>query len=88
MSEAPVESPIYVSTLLPGPPPQRILLARVKSFVDRLLWDREAHPELELYRLKGLLHVGGASKKHVLQAVYELYSINETVDWNVEETRK
>lgn len=60
----------------------------MKTFIDGLLWDREANPERELYRLKGVLSISGSSKKHVLQAVYELYNITETTDWASDEPRR
>ncbi len=50
----------------PASPPPASHPTRVKSFVDRLLWDKEEHPE-DIYRLKGLLHLAESDKKHVLQ---------------------
>ncbi|KAG1666105.1 hypothetical protein FOA52_010895 [Chlamydomonas sp. UWO 241] len=55
-------------------------LEKVKAFMDRLLWDRELHPE-DIYRVKGLLEVDGSDTKHVVQAVYELYNITPTSQW-------
>ncbi len=52
--------------MAPSASPSSTFNRRVKSFVDRLLWDRETHPE-EIYRLKGLLQLSGSDKKHVLQ---------------------
>ncbi len=43
-----------------------LLLRRVKGWMDRLLWDREQHPE-DIYRVKGVLHVRGDPRKHMLQ---------------------
>ena len=60
----------------------------MKTFIDGLLWDREANPERELYRLKGVLSIKGSDKRHVLQAVYEQYNITETSDWASDELRR
>lgn len=61
-------------------------LEKFKSFIDKLLWDREIHPE-EIYRCKGLVNVAGSTKKHVLQAVYESYNIKPTSEWAAGEVR-
>lgn len=63
-------------------------LEKFKSFVDYLLWEQEAHPELELFRMKGLLDLQGSDKKNMLQAVYQLYSLNETEEWAYGEGRR
>ncbi len=34
--------------------------------MDRLLWDRETHPE-DIYRVKGVLSIGGSDKKYMVQ---------------------
>ena len=34
--------------------------------MDKLLWDRETHPE-DIYRIKGVIHVAGSNNKHVVQ---------------------
>ncbi len=39
---------------------------RFKAFLDKLLWDRETHPE-DIYRVKGALHVEGDARKHMVQ---------------------
>ncbi|GFR53016.1 hypothetical protein Agub_g15708 [Astrephomene gubernaculifera] len=65
---------------------QPVDLDRFKSWVDHLLWDRESRPE-EIYRMKGLLSVAGSDKKHMLQAVYELYEVVSGPEWQPGEAR-
>mmetsp|Transcript_34255 Transcript_34255/g.101811 ORF Transcript_34255/g.101811 Transcript_34255/m.101811 type:complete len:424 (-) Transcript_34255:408-1679(-) len=55
-------------------------LEKTKKFMDRLLWDREIHPE-DIYRVKGLLQIAGSDSKHVVHAVYELYNISDGGVW-------
>ncbi len=57
----------------PPPPLKRVCSAshlpvprRFKSFMDRLLWDREAQPE-DVYRIKGGLNFAGSETKHFVQ---------------------
>jgi hypothetical protein len=38
----------------------------VKSFLDKLLWDRDTHPE-DIYRVKGVLSLEGDDRKHMVQ---------------------
>uniref|UniRef100_A0A7S3QRB0 CobW C-terminal domain-containing protein n=1 Tax=Dunaliella tertiolecta TaxID=3047 RepID=A0A7S3QRB0_DUNTE len=52
-------------------------LERLKTFLDKLLWDRETHPE-DIYRVKGTVCVKGDPRRHMIQAVYELYNISPT----------
>jgi G3E family GTPase len=59
---------------------------KLKSFIDYLLW--EVHPELEIFRMKGLLDLRGSVKKNMLQAVYQLYSITETEEWGRDELHR
>jgi len=61
-------------------------LEKVKSFLDKLLWDRETHPE-DIYRVKGALHIAGHPNKHIVQAVYELYNITQGAEWRGEEAK-
>ena len=42
---------------------------RFKAFMDRLLWDRDVHPE-DIYRVKGMLYVAGSDKRHMLQVTH------------------
>ncbi|KAF5836021.1 CobW/HypB/UreG, nucleotide-binding domain-containing protein [Dunaliella salina] len=49
----------------------------LKTFLDKLLWDRETHPE-DIYRVKGSVCVKGDPRRHMIQAVYELYNITPT----------
>lgn len=41
-------------------------LCRAKSFLDKLLWDRETHPE-DIYRVKGMLDIAGEPRKYMVQ---------------------
>lgn len=66
---------------------QPVDLEKFRSFMDRLLWDRDVHPE-DIYRVKGQINVAGSNQKHVLQAVYELYNIVPTIEWRGEEVRQ
>jgi len=34
--------------------------------MDKLLWDRETHPE-DIYRVKGVVMVKGDARKHLVQ---------------------
>mmetsp|Transcript_16374 Transcript_16374/g.28071 ORF Transcript_16374/g.28071 Transcript_16374/m.28071 type:complete len:434 (+) Transcript_16374:51-1352(+) len=63
-----------------------LLLEKVKCFLDKLLWDKEAHPE-EIFRAKGVLSIAGDDRKHMLQAVYELYNLVPSVAWLPNEQR-
>ncbi|KXZ54969.1 hypothetical protein GPECTOR_3g136 [Gonium pectorale] len=65
---------------------QPVDLERFKSWVDHLLWDRDTRPD-EIYRMKGLLAVAGSDKKHMLQAVYELYEVVSGPEWQSGEAR-
>ncbi|GIL85440.1 hypothetical protein Vretimale_10620 [Volvox reticuliferus] len=65
---------------------QPVDMERFKSWVDHLLWDRDSRAD-EIYRMKGLLWVQGSEKKHMLQAVYELYDIVSGPEWQPDETR-
>ncbi|GLC33940.1 hypothetical protein PLESTB_000820300 [Pleodorina starrii] len=61
-------------------------LERFKSWVDHLLWDRDSRAD-EIYRMKGLICVEGSDKKHMLQAVYELYEVVSGPEWQPGEAR-
>ncbi|KAL6748216.1 CobW/HypB/UreG, nucleotide-binding domain-containing protein, partial [Haematococcus lacustris] len=63
---------------------QPLSLERLKSFLDKVLWDRETHPE-DIYRVKGVVQIQGDPRKHMVQAVYELYSIAPSIPWLPEE---
>lgn len=41
----------------------------------------------EIFRIKGLLHVSGSSRKHVLQGVHEIYDVVEGPEWAAAEQR-
>eukprot|EP00798_Chlamydomonas_sp_ICE-L_P005796 gene5796-6077_t len=57
-----------------------------KVFMQKLLWDRETHPD-DIYRVKGVLSVAGSDSKHSVQAVYELFTVAPIVTWEPSESR-
>ena len=72
-----------VTLSLPGRP---LDLPRLRHWLDTLLWEQTAET-VDLFRIKGLLHVAGSGYKHVLQAVHELYDIVEGPAWREGEPR-
>jgi G3E family GTPase len=72
-----------VTLSLPGRP---LDLPRLRHWLDTLLWEQTAEA-VDLFRIKGLLHVAGSGRKHVLQAVHELYDIVEGPAWREGEPR-
>lgn len=56
-------------------------LEKFKRWVDSLLWERDKVTE-DIYRMKGVLAIRGSPKKHMLQAVYELYEIVAGPEWS------
>lgn len=42
------------------------VLHRLKTFLDKLLWDRETHPE-DIYRVKGSICIKGEDRRHMVQ---------------------
>uniref|UniRef100_A0A7S0YEL4 CobW C-terminal domain-containing protein n=1 Tax=Polytomella parva TaxID=51329 RepID=A0A7S0YEL4_9CHLO len=58
-------------------------LESFKKCIDDLLWDREEKQE-DVHRIKGILNVRGSSKKHMIQAVYELYEVTVGGEWKPE----
>lgn len=62
------------------PPGRAVDLARVRAWLDGLLWEGTADA-VDLFRIKGLLHVAGSGRKHILQGVHELYDIVEGAAW-------
>jgi G3E family GTPase len=50
----------------------RFALEPLKRWLCELLWER---PELTVYRMKGVLHVAGDARVHVLQAVHEVWDL-------------
>ena len=65
-----------------------INLDKFRKWLDEFLWERdEVKTQKEIYRVKGLLYVMGSNKKHILQAVHELYDIFEGIPWGEDEER-
>ena len=57
-----------VGTVTISLPPGRALdLPRLRHWLDTLLWEGTAEAA-DLFRIKGLLHVAGSERKHILQA--------------------
>ncbi|PSC71484.1 COBW domain-containing 1-like [Micractinium conductrix] len=72
-----------VTVHLPGAP---LDLDHLRRWLDGLLWEETAEP-VDLFRMKGLLHVAGSERKQVLQGVHELYDIVEGPAWAPSERR-
>ena len=72
-----------VTLSLPG---RALDLPRLRHWLDTLLWEQTAEA-VDLFRIKGLLHVAGSGRKHILQAVHELYDIVEGPAWREKEPR-
>jgi G3E family GTPase len=53
--------------------------------LSKLLW--ETGKDVEVYRMKGVFHVYGSDKMHMLQAVRELYEILPSQPWQPEDKR-
>lgn len=63
-------------------------LDKFRKWLDEFLWEGDdIKINKEIYRVKGLLYVMGSNKKHILQAVHELYDIFEGVPWGEDEER-
>jgi len=71
---------------VPLPPGAALDLPRLRHWLDTLLWEETAE-KLDLFRIKGLLHVAGSNHKHILQGVHELYDIVEGPEWAPGEPR-
>jgi|APGre2960657404_1045060.scaffolds.fasta_scaffold123269_1 G3E family GTPase len=56
-------------------------LARLRAWLDGLLWERDAAGGADVLRLKGVLHVDRSPRMHLLQAVYETYDVVEGPAW-------
>ncbi|BDA44245.1 probable COBW domain-containing protein 1 [Coccomyxa sp. Obi] len=54
----------------------RLDLERFKQWLEDLLWDG-GQTKCEIYRIKGIVQVGGKENPHVVQAVRELYDVTE-----------
>ncbi|KAL4457856.1 hypothetical protein ABPG75_012721 [Micractinium tetrahymenae] len=72
-----------VTIHLPGAP---LDLSRLRCWLDTLLWEETADAA-DLFRIKGLLHVAGSARKHILQGVHEIYDIVEGPQWAAGEPR-
>lgn len=60
---------------------------RFKEWLDVLLWESET-PQEQVYRMKGILNVTGSNRRHVFQAVRDLYDIVEGPSWGEAETQE
>ncbi|CAK9863939.1 unnamed protein product [Sphagnum jensenii] len=60
-------------------------LSKVDDWLGELLW--ETGKDVEVYRMKGVFHVYGSDKMHMLQAVRELYEILPSQPWQPEDKR-
>jgi G3E family GTPase len=58
-----------------------------ERWIGSLLWESETRTS-ELFRAKAVLHVAGDERRHVLQAVHELFDIRPAGDWPADEKRK
>ena len=60
----------------------------LEKWAQRILWESSVpgyDGEVQVLRLKALLNMQGESKKHILQAVHELYDIHVGAPWHQEE---
>lgn len=51
-------------------------MPKLRAWLDMMLWERDGERD-DIYRMKGVIHVAGSSRLHVLQVVYELYDVLE-----------
>lgn len=56
-----------------------------RRWLDEVLWERSEGTEgMEIFRLKGVVCVEGSGRKHVIQAVQEIYDMVEVAEWGEE----
>lgn len=72
-------------TLLSDRHPLR--LSAVREWMDGLLWEERATPRADVLRAKAMLWVEGEDRKHILQAVHDLYDIVPGPPWRDGERR-
>ncbi|CAD5112271.1 DgyrCDS1500 [Dimorphilus gyrociliatus] len=62
-----------------------INIEKLESFFNDLLWEKNYKDSsgniIEIYRMKGVFSVRGDGKRHIVQAVHEIFDRSRTSDW-------
>lgn len=61
-------------------------LHRLRRWMDGLLWERQPGGP-DLYRVKAVLSLAGEERRHVMQAVHDLYDVVPATPWAEGESR-
>ncbi|KAL6769629.1 ZNG1 [Auxenochlorella protothecoides x Auxenochlorella symbiontica] len=61
-------------------------LRRLRLWMDGLLWERRSHGP-DLFRVKAVLSLAGEGRRHVMQAVHDLYDVVPAAPWAEGEAR-
>lgn len=62
-------------------------MCRLREWLEAVLWEGGSGLG-EVYRLKGVVEVEGSSRLHIVQAVRELYDINEGPELSADDCLK
>eukprot|EP00040_Diaphanoeca_grandis_P026604 m.149376 g.149376 ORF g.149376 m.149376 type:complete len:421 (-) comp30653_c0_seq4:339-1601(-) len=64
--------------------------ASVSAWLDDVLWEHDlpdTKTKREILRMKGMLSIKGNPKRAIVQAVYEMYDLGFTTEWEKDEPR-
>ena len=74
-----------VSLVVEGRP---LELGALRHWLDELLWEEErGEGRPDVFRIKALLWVAGSARKHICQAVHDIYDVVEGPAWAPGERR-